>query len=61
VSTKYENGGLITFFKENLDFARLVFNDARQLGGLNLEDKDAVDNSDIWSLEVNIDVRDSAT
>jgi hypothetical protein len=59
VSIGYESGLLITFFKENLDFARVVFNEGRQRGDM-IEDKDAADNSDTWSLEVNLDVGDSA-
>ena len=60
VLTGYENSLLIMLFKENLDFARLVFNEGRQREEVNLEDKDAADNSDTWSLEVNLDVGDSA-
>ena len=56
VSTGYESGLLIIFFKQNLDFARLVFNEGQQLKDVTLEDKDAGDNSDTWSLEVNLDV-----
>jgi len=61
VLTGYENSLLIIFFKENLDFARLVFNEGRQQRGDMREDKDAADNSDTWSLEVNLGVGDSET
>jgi hypothetical protein len=59
LSTGYENGLLIIIFKENLDFARLVVNEGRQHGGMNVGGKDAAENSDTWSLEVNLDVGDS--
>lgn len=57
VTTGYENDLLTIFLKENLDFARRARNEGGQRGGL--EDKDVADNSDTWSVEVNLDVGES--